>query len=1332
MAGVVNAALAREGHRGIFLDFDPEEGIPAGRDWEKTLYSELRSCRAVIILCSAHSMASPWCFAEITHARALGKAVFPLKISACEIHPLLRSVQVTDLTIDPEQGFARLWRGLKAAGLDPADSFDWDGSRPPYPGLLAFDEKDAAIFFGRDKEIRDVLDTLSRQQRFGGARFALLLGASGSGKSSLLRAGVIPRLGRDPDHWVLVPPFRPLGRPFDNLAYAISAAFQDAGKANAPSGLCDRLAGDDAGAALVEIARELTLATRRTEATVLFSIDQLEELFTLSKPDAADRFFAALRGATEQTGSPVLVVATLRSDFLAAVQTHSILRDSSLVQVLVNPIALQAVGEIIEGPAAVAGLELEPGLTQAMVHDTEAEDALPLLAFTLRELWEHRNGPRLGLGVYRDLLGGLSGSVARAAEAVLASEATSTVSLEADLRSAFLSLVRVNNEGQFARRPAAWADLPASVHPILERFVSARLLVSDQRGTARTLEVAHEALFRSWDRLRAWLQENREFLLWRERLRGSLSEWEHSGRDEGGLLRGAVLTEAVNWTAQRPGQLAVDERAFIEASSELRERERHAAEAQRARELEQAQALAEEQRQRADQEARSGRKLRRLVYGLVVLVVGVAGALMFAWRATQAEAAARGLAIARQLATEAKSFLDLSAGRGADLRTSLLLASESLRSSWTAEGFEAWSAAMQTFPQRPKVVLGSEDGPFDEVTFSPDGSLLAVAGATQIFLLNGRSLERIAGLPAEKTKAVAFGFPDGRILASSDGVKIVIWDVQSRQPLRELAHDCRFVGSLVFDTSSRWLLSAGLDYHACVFDTATWTQIGRLNNDPTTSAAFLPGQTIVATGGTSLKVWKSPAAQEPEFAVASSPTLGALAFSDDGNWLATSGHLWKFDPTSDDFRLHPPQQIERWRWINGAASAVAFAPAGGMFAVAGNQTVQVRQADDKPQVNVKEILRMPIDGGELSSVSFGASTDWLLTAGENLTQWPLVSGSEHVRLQFDTTVEAVAVSPDPAANKIATTFGNGSIQVRETLQWRDIFNGEIQKTDSDAVPSVMAFSLSANWLAATSGKTLKVFSTADWRELTRSEHDDAVARIGFTADNRFLITVSRNQVRVTATDSWKSLVLSPVAGNGTIAVSPDGTMLAIRTDPYCQRAVLIKGQTRVWQIADGKPIATLPLGEEAMTGMSGQCHETSQSADAEQATGRVEVARESGKWPAAAASEPGNPTSRDGRFALRVNEFAGSASLEVVNGTHTIATMTHRGFLTGAVFTPDGRWLVTVSRDRTARVWALQTADLIDETCARVTRNLSRPEWQRVRGNDPYVPLCPALPVPDK
>ena len=150
------------------------------------------------------------------------------------------------------------------------------------------------------------------------------------------------------------------------------------------------------------------------------------------------------------------------------------------------------------------------------------------------------------------------------------------------------------------------------------------------------------------------------------------------------------------------------------------------------------------------------------------------------------------------------------------------------------------------------------------------------------------------------------------------------------------------------------------------------------------------------------------------------------------NVAGDARNLLKFDPVSADLGLRPPQEIEPWRWTNSPASAVGFAPASGMFAVAANRTVQVRQAVDKPAVSVKEIVRMPIDGADPAAVSFGPSADWLVTAGDTLTQWPLVSGSEHLRLGFDTTIEALAVSPDPAANRIAMTFGNGAIQVRET------------------------------------------------------------------------------------------------------------------------------------------------------------------------------------------------------------------------------------------------------------------------------------------------------------
>src|SRR5262249_50122022 len=158
--------------------------------------------------------------------------------------------------------------------------------------LLSFEERDAGIFFGREKEIRDGLDTLNQQRRFAGARLVLLLGASGSGKSSLLRAGLIPRLRRNSDQWIIVPPFRPFGRPFENLAYVLAESFGKAGKPREWTSLREMIAGPAAGAALNELANELRFSMQQPAAMVLLAIDQLEELFTLTSPDEAQRFLA--------------------------------------------------------------------------------------------------------------------------------------------------------------------------------------------------------------------------------------------------------------------------------------------------------------------------------------------------------------------------------------------------------------------------------------------------------------------------------------------------------------------------------------------------------------------------------------------------------------------------------------------------------------------------------------------------------------------------------------------------------------------------------------------------------------------------------------------------------------------------------------------------------------------------------------------------------------------------------------------------------------------------------------------------------------------------------
>ena len=222
------AKLASRGYHSLFIDYDAEHGIPAGSIWERELYRNLKLSGGVIVLCSPNSMASRWCFAEITQARALGKTLFPVVVAPCRADTLRAALfndhQIIDLTASGEdEAFARLFRGLKGAGLDPSDNFDWDPSRPPFPGFDHFKKEDAGIFFGRDEEIRGVIDKLNALKIKGEPRFLILAGPSGSGKSSVVRAGVIPRLARDPSRWVVVDPLRREGDPIAESARAVAA-----------------------------------------------------------------------------------------------------------------------------------------------------------------------------------------------------------------------------------------------------------------------------------------------------------------------------------------------------------------------------------------------------------------------------------------------------------------------------------------------------------------------------------------------------------------------------------------------------------------------------------------------------------------------------------------------------------------------------------------------------------------------------------------------------------------------------------------------------------------------------------------------------------------------------------------------------------------------------------------------------------------------------------------------------------------------------------------------------------------------------------------------------
>jgi tetratricopeptide (TPR) repeat protein len=579
-AASLTTKLIEQGHRSLFLDFDPENGIPAGRKWETELYTQLKGCQAVIVLCSQYSMKSPWCFAEITHARALGKKIFPIKIDDCEIVGLLRDLQVTDHTrIGETETYARLERGLKESGLDPKDAFDWDNSRPPYPGLLSFEAEDAAIYAGRDSDIHAGQELLSSLRSFNGARLVLVLGASGSGKSSLVKAGLLPRLKKDVKSWVVLDPFRPRKNPLSEFNYVLQACFKQHGIAVEGTDCKDKLLDKTASAdvqveSVVNALEQLSLASGYRDTTVLITIDQVEELLGGKSLDPATQFLTFLQLLLANEDSPVMVLGTLRSDYLGVFQSHPILKNVFFKTLPVNPLGTEGIAQAIQHPADLVGLDLGPGLRELLVNDTKDGNALPLLAFTLRELWQRYGGDGLlEISEYK-ALGGLKGAVANAAQTILDGYVPSTdptrEAIEESLRRAFLKLVRIDEEGKAVRRIATWQELPDGVHPLLERFAGDKGRLLTVSGEYRQVEVSHEALFSAWPLLNKWITDSKEHLLQKQRIEAAAAEWQAENQRKFLLLKGERLQEVQNFIDSFGEDFPLNPlgQAFLSASQE--------------------------------------------------------------------------------------------------------------------------------------------------------------------------------------------------------------------------------------------------------------------------------------------------------------------------------------------------------------------------------------------------------------------------------------------------------------------------------------------------------------------------------------------------------------------------------------------------------------------------------------------------------------------------------------------------------------------------------------------------------------------------------------------
>jgi transcriptional regulator with XRE-family HTH domain len=465
-----------------------------------------------------------------------------------------RAAEIAEAELAESIGAASVGATGSAGGVAADDGGEED---PPYRGLLAFREEDADLYYGRETAVGLVTRKLDQ------GPMVAIVGAAGSGKSSAVFAGVVPQLRRD-GAWDVVA-FRPGGEPVRALVEALGGH------------------GDELGAALPELARERVAEGR----SLLVVADQFEELFThgasggeiaellealiaiagagigadggagegsdvaeggggeASKgADAGADSGANVASAATDLAGRIRVLVTFRGDFYGRMVAHRRFSDALQDHVVhLPPMELAELRQAIVEPARVSGLGLEEGLADRILEEAGAEPGvLPLLEFALTRLWETRTDPMLTHRGY-ERIGRLAGAISARAEEVYGALSPERQYTARQVLVRLVQVARPEEDGNDARRRTALAQLGGlpRVESVVQALADARLVVTDDAPGGPTVELAHEAIIRSWDRLRGWLVEDRQFLLWQQRARQWFEEWRLAGRQRAALLRGPIL-----------------------------------------------------------------------------------------------------------------------------------------------------------------------------------------------------------------------------------------------------------------------------------------------------------------------------------------------------------------------------------------------------------------------------------------------------------------------------------------------------------------------------------------------------------------------------------------------------------------------------------------------------------------------------------------------------------------------------------------------------------------------------------------------------------------------
>ncbi|HET9907224.1 MAG TPA: hypothetical protein VFQ23_11300 [Anaerolineales bacterium] len=1191
----------------------------------------------------------------------------------------------------------------------------FDG-RCPYKGLDVFEEEDAEFFFGREKLVDELVTRVKE------SRTLFVTGPSGSGKSSLVRAGLIHALKegalKNSQRWMyetMKPgrdPIGELGRVASSLASSTNAEDEIRAKASADPTILARWC-------------EIALKDSRDKRAVIF-IDQFEEVFTqINKEEERKAFLNLLTHTASVENGRVILLFAMRSDFLSNCATYTDL--NALLNEQFIQIGAMQPDELVSAmaqPALRVGLRIDPDLIAQVINDMKGEPgALPLMQFTLKDLFDsqHAKGGLISLTLDDYLRhGGIQKSLERHADAAFAKLELNEQELA---RSIFTGLIEIGRGTQDTRRTALFDELiPANanaqvVEVIVQKLADARLIITDEQAGKDTVTISHEKLIDAWPWLKKLVNDNREVIALQNQIAEDAKEWDEQKRDPSYLYSGARLVNVQEQLATEKLVLSNMAQEFIRAGNVKRRR---------------------------NQAAVVGGVSTIIALLLIAVVVfinqsnrylKIAGTAQAAsteavsQRAT-AESNAEEAQRQQQIAHVREIVAQSTALRERNLALSLLLGMEAFKNENTYQTRSVLLENLQFNSQLLEFLVGHSDS-VTSVAFSPDGRMLASGSTDKTIILRDAITRERIGPPLISPGAVlsvAFS-PDGKMLAAgSDDNTITLWDVNLYQAIDQpLTGHTAQVGTVAFSPDGRILASAGDDNIIILWDVAASQRIG----DPLTghlgsvhTVAFSPNSRWLASASEdkTILVWdvatRSPVGEPLTGHVGA---VHSVAFSPDSQILASGSN----DNTIILWDMNTRQPIGRTlgRHSN-LVSSLAFSPDGKTLASASYDNSIILW-----DVQTQQPISRPLKG----------HTDWILTLAYSPDGTKLASGSadktvivwetsiqqriDHLLLGDASSVNSVAFNPTGMI--LASGSHNNTINLWDVTSQLPI--GQPLRGHTKPVRSV---TLSSDGVLLASGSDdgrVILWNVATQPPIGQplKGHTGPVYSVAFSPDGSLLASGSADQTLRLWDVRKGEPIGEPLEGHEgpiySVAVSPDGKVLAsgsgdrtiILWDVATQQLI---GQPLKNQSDQIKTVAFSPNGKWLVSGsFNGTIILWNMST---QPPSGQALATDLG-FIAEVAFSPDGTMLAAGLYDTTIVLWDVEARQRI--GQPLAA---HTGSIHGIAFSPDGMTLASGSVDNNIVLWDINLETWLVKSCQRAGRNLTRVEWEQYFPSEEYRKTC--------